>query len=200
MDHESWMKHALTVAQKGLDRGEVPVGCVMVFEGETIAEGHNEVNATLNATRHAEIVAFDNLLCYCKTKNLNVKDVCSKLTLYVTVEPCIMCACALRLTGINHVVYGCDNDRFGGCGSVLDVHNKPLSLSNTVKQDHQDIPSASDIVTRASQSLPSVSKTMDSQVTNVLPTLIITKGILKLEAISLLQKFYEGSNPKVHPT
>jgi len=130
MDHESWMKHALTVAQKGLDCGEVPVGCVMVFEGEAIAEGHNEVNATLNATRHAEIVAYDNLLCYCQAIKLNVKDVCSKLTLYVTVEPCVMCACALRLTGINHIVYGCDNDRFGGCGSVLDVHNKPLSLSN----------------------------------------------------------------------
>ena len=97
-------------------------------------------------------------------------------------------------------MYGCDNDRFGGCGSVLDVHNKPLSLSNTVKQDHQGVPSVSDIVTPTSQSLPSVSKTKDSQVINVLPSLVITKGILKMEAISLLQKFYEGSNPKVHPT
>ncbi|XP_065887207.1 tRNA-specific adenosine deaminase 2-like [Dysidea avara] len=198
MDHESWMKHALTVAQKGLDRGEVPVGCVMVFEGEVLAEGHNEVNATLNATRHAEIVAYDNLLGYCQAKKLNVKDICSKLTLYVTVEPCVMCACALRLTGINHVVYGCDNDRFGGCGSVLDVHTKPLSISNTAKQDHQEL--QPETVPSTSETLPSRSKTMDGQVTNVLPTLIITSGVLKLEAISLLQKFYEGSNPKVQPT
>ena len=197
MDHESWMKYALTVAQKGLDNGEVPVGCVMVFEREVIAEGHNEVNATLNATRHAEIVAYDNLLSYCQAKELNVQDICSKLTLYVTVEPCIMCACALRLTGIRNVVYGCGNDRFGGCGSVLDVHSQPLSLSDTAKQCHQTTQPLAPNIDSALESQPS---DLNGQSPNDLPSLIITSGILKAEAVSLLQQFYEGSNPKVHPT
>ena len=180
MDHEVWMKHALTVAQKGLSQGEVPVGCVMVYEGDVISEGHNEVNATMNATRHAEIVAYDKLLIYCQTKDLNVTEVSHHLILYVTVEPCVMCACALRLAGICQVVYGCDNERFGGCGSVLDVHNKPLCTQPTVTAEK---PTLSTNAVEYKQSIVT------------LPPLVITSGVLKMQAVKLLQQFYEGSNP-----
>lgn len=179
MDHEVWMKHALTVAQKGLSQGEVPVGCVMVLK-EVISEGHNEVNATLNATRHAEIVAYDKLLDYCQSKELNVMEVCHCLTLYVTVEPCVMCACALRIARIRQVVYGCDNERFGGCGSVLSVHSKPLLKPP---------------VTPEEQMSPPTNVVEDKQGRITLPPLVITSGVLKQEAIKLLQQFYEGSNP-----
>lgn len=178
MDHEVWMKHALKVAQKGLSQGEVPVGCVMVYKGEVISEGHNEVNASLNATRHAEIVAYDKLLNYCQTKDLNATDVSHNLTLYVTVEPCIMCACALRLAGICQVVYGCDNERFGGCGSVLDVHNKPVCTQSTVTRE------------KLTLSTNAVQSTVV-----MFPPLVTTSGVLKMEAVKLLQQFYEGSNP-----
>ena len=178
MDHEVWMKHALTVAQKGLSQGEVPVGCVMVYKGDVISEGHNEVNATLNATRHAEIVAYDKLLNYCQTKDLNVSEVSHHLTVYVTVEPCVMCTCALRLAGICQVVYGCDNERFGGCGSVLDVHNKPLCTQPTETTE---------------KLILSTKAVENRQVT--LPPLVTTSGVLKMQAVKLLQQFYEGSNP-----
>jgi len=184
MDHEMWMKHALTVAQKGLNQGEVPVGCVLVFNEEVISEGHNEVNATLNATRHAELVAYDKLLSYCQTKNLNVTEVCHHLTLYVTVEPCIMCACALRLVGICHIVYGCGNERFGGCGSVLNIHNRPLCTHPTAKEKLMSL---------------ETKVVEDKQSTVILPPLVITNGVLKMEAIKLLQQFYEGSNPNTSP-
>lgn len=182
MDHDMWMKHALTVAQKGLSQGEVPVGCILVFKGKLISEGHNEVNATLNATRHAELVAYDKLLSYCQAEDLNVTEVCHYLTLYVTVEPCIMCACALRLAGICHIVYGCGNERFGGCGSVLNVHNRSLCTHLTT-----------------TEKLMSLQTKEDNQSTVTLPPLVITSGVLKMEAIKLLQQFYEGSNPNTSP-
>ena len=180
MDHEVWMKHALTVARKGLSQGEVPVGCIMVYKGEVISEGHNEVNATLNATRHAEVVAYDKLLLHCQTKDLNVTEVCQHLTVYVTVEPCIMCACALRLTGICQVVYGCDNERFGGCGSVLDVSNKALCIQPVSKEKSMSA---------------STNRIGSEQIKGALPPLVTTSGVLKAQAIELLQQFYEGSNP-----
>ena len=67
------------------------------------------------ATLHAELEAIDHLL---PTHPAPL----SSITLYVTVEPCVMCASALRQIGIGKVVYGCGNDRFGGCGSVIDVN------------------------------------------------------------------------------
>ncbi|XP_071323472.1 tRNA-specific adenosine deaminase 2 isoform X2 [Trachinotus anak] len=83
------------------------------------------------ATRHAEMVALDQLLDWCRHSNLDVRSVCERTALYVTVEPCIMCAAALRLLNIPVVVYGCRNERFGGCGSVLDVSSANLPHTGT---------------------------------------------------------------------
>lgn len=129
-DIEEWMEHAFDMARFALKRQEVPVGCVVVYRGDVIAKGCNEVNATLNATRHAEMVVIDQLESYASDKNTSVEDICTESTLFVTVEPCVMCAFALRLVGLCNVVFGCRNDRFGGCGSVLDVHTKALQLSS----------------------------------------------------------------------
>lgn len=129
-DVEQWMEHAFVMARHALEHQEVPVGCVVVYRNEIIAKGCNEVNATLNATRHAEMVAIDQLEEYAKDGVIPLKSVCSESTLFVTVEPCVMCTFALRLVGLCNVVFGCCNDRFGGCGSVLDVHEKRLQLSS----------------------------------------------------------------------
>ena len=89
---------------------------------EIISWGRNRTNEDKNGIKHAELVALEKLqidIGYEKTKELDW----SELELYVTVEPCVMCAAALRLLGIKKVFYGCGNERFGGCGSVLSVHD-----------------------------------------------------------------------------
>ncbi|KAM9261113.1 tRNA-specific adenosine deaminase 2 isoform 1-T1 [Cariama cristata] len=93
----AWMDQALDMAKEALENGEVPVGCLLVYNGEVIGRGRNEVNETKNATRHAEMVAIDQVLDWCKQHNRDYTDVFAHSVLYVTVEPCIMCAAAVRL-------------------------------------------------------------------------------------------------------
>lgn len=162
-EETQWMEHAFQMAQLALRHKEVPVGCVIVYQGEVIARGCNEVNATKNATRHAEMVAIDELLEHCKeNQKFQFEDISRNSTLYVTVEPCIMCAYALRTIGLHEVVFGCPNERFGGCGSVLNVHTKDF-----------------------------ISETSGLQ----LDPLELRGGVMREEAIALLQQFYEGENP-----
>lgn len=123
--HIKWMKEALNVGKKALACKEVPVGCVIVYENEIIGEGHNQTNLTKNPTRHAEFEAIDQVLEWCKQNNKNPDQIFQTSTLYVTCEPCIMCASALKLRHIQNIVFGCNNDRFGGCGGVLDLCKSP---------------------------------------------------------------------------
>ncbi|XP_048392128.1 tRNA-specific adenosine deaminase 2 isoform X2 [Stegostoma tigrinum] len=83
------------------------------------------------ATRHAEMVAIDQVLEWCHQRDRDQKEVFEQVVLYVTVEPCIMCAAALRLLNIPLVVYGCENERFGGCGSVLNISKDDLQQTGT---------------------------------------------------------------------
>ncbi|XP_040374357.1 tRNA-specific adenosine deaminase TAD2 isoform X3 [Rosa chinensis] len=122
-----FMDLALQQAKLALDSLEVPVGCVIVEDGKVIASGRNRTNETRNqATRHAEMEAIDTLLEQWREKRLSTSEVAeifSKCNLYVTCEPCIMCAAALSIVGIKEVFYGCANDKFGGCGSILSLHS-----------------------------------------------------------------------------
>ncbi|KAJ1548176.1 tRNA(adenine34) deaminase [Nowakowskiella sp. JEL0078] len=125
---KQFMKLALQQAQEALDATEVPVGCVFVLDNLIIGAGRNRTNMAVDATRHAELVAVDDMLGvtdFYQTEftrsSLDITERLQKLkdsTLYVTVEPCIMCASALRQLGIKKVVYGASNERFGGCGST----------------------------------------------------------------------------------
>uniref|UniRef100_A0A3Q1BPG8 CMP/dCMP-type deaminase domain-containing protein n=1 Tax=Amphiprion ocellaris TaxID=80972 RepID=A0A3Q1BPG8_AMPOC len=130
-DIDKWMSSAFDMAREALENGEVPVGCLMVYKDEVVGKGRNEVNETKNATRHAEMVAVDQVLDWCRCSGLDVRSVFERTVLYVTVEPCIMCAAALRLINLPVVVYGCRNERFGGCGSVLDVSSANLPQTGT---------------------------------------------------------------------
>eukprot|EP01041_Mallomonas_annulata_P012405 gene12405-26099_t len=117
-----FMQIALDEAQTALNSLEVPVGCVFVEKlldgGERIlGKGYNKTNLTRNGTKHAELVAIDDIVL---NQNMPV-SVFKQCDLYVTCEPCIMCAAAIRKLGINHVYYGCSNERFGGNGSILNV-------------------------------------------------------------------------------
>nr|CAB3220009.1 tRNA-specific adenosine deaminase 2-like [Phallusia mammillata] len=126
----NWMESAFKYAEEALEHGEVPVGCVIVHKDtKVIGTGRNKVNETKNATRHAEMVAIDDAMCNMKTDN--ILEVFSESALYVTVEPCIMCAASLRSIGIQTIYYGCKNERFGGCGSVLHIHTDEALTAST---------------------------------------------------------------------
>lgn len=199
------MRLALQIAKEALLFGEVPVGCVFVQQdGSVVSHGANQVNATRDATRHAEIVAMDRLWtggvssdqlrmspqAYAQSAKLPVDPQqvdhyfrcddairsledsdgggatfvpswgsqqhpppdLSQCQLYVTCEPCIMCAAALAEMKIGRVIFGCPNDKFGGCGSILQVH--------------QDVAGGYPV----------------------------TGGVLKEEAITLLRSFYSQEN------
>ncbi|KAJ6913031.1 tRNA-specific adenosine deaminase 2-like isoform X2 [Populus alba x Populus x berolinensis] len=121
----AFMELAIEQAKDALNSLEVPVGCVIVEDGKVIASGRNRTTETRNATRHAEMEAIDVLLVQWQKSGLSVSEVAenfSTCSLYVTCEPCIMCAAALSILGIKEVYYGCANDKFGGCGSILSLH------------------------------------------------------------------------------
>jgi len=185
-----------------------------------ISHGANQVNATRDATRHAEIVAIDRLLTYGASSDqlrlpletgtrgkpfsvqkaieeqwedrwvnepndpnhwknsfgwrnnekngreeLRSVDIFRRCELFVTCEPCIMCAAALATVGIRRVVFGCRNDRFGGCGSLLDLH-KPEDSAASSNDEAEGKSLGYDI----------------------------TSGVLEEEAIGLLRSFYDREN------
>lgn len=115
LDDEAGMRAALREAHESLARTEVPVGCVIVHDGIVIGRGHNQVEALQDATAHAEVLAIG------AASNALGSWRLSQCTLYVTLEPCSMCAGAIVLARLGRVVYGAADPKAGACGSVLDV-------------------------------------------------------------------------------
>ena len=115
MDDEAGIRAALREARESLARGEVPVGCVIVHDGMVIGRGHNQVEALQDATAHAEVLAIG------AASNALGSWRLSECTLYVTLEPCAMCAGAIVLARLGRLVYGAADPKAGACGSVLDV-------------------------------------------------------------------------------
>ncbi|BCR87035.1 nucleoside deaminase [Aspergillus chevalieri] len=116
-NHAYFMKQALLMGEKALQANETPVGCVLVYNGQIVGSGMNDTNKSMNGTRHAEFIAIQQMLQSHPRSHLHSTD------LYVTVEPCVMCASALRQYQIRAVYFGCGNERFGGTGSVLSLHS-----------------------------------------------------------------------------
>lgn len=115
VDDESGMRAALREARESLARDEVPVGCVIVHDGVVIGRGYNQVERLQDATAHAEILAIG------AASNALGSWRLSECTLYVTLEPCSMCAGAIVLARLRRLVYGATDPKAGACGSVLDV-------------------------------------------------------------------------------
>ena len=109
------MSLALHQAEQALKHGDVPIGAVVIRAGEVIAEAHNERERLQDPTAHAEILAIREAARVSRT--WRVLDA----TLYVTLEPCAMCAGAIVLARIPWVVFGAPDPKAGACGSVLDV-------------------------------------------------------------------------------
>ena len=106
-DDNHFMKEALKQAQKAYDKQEVPVGAVIVCENQIIARAHNFTEALNDVTAHAEMQAFTSAADYLGGKYLN------KCTLYVTLEPCVMCAGASFWTQIKKIVFGATDEKKG---------------------------------------------------------------------------------------
>lgn len=116
MTHEDYMREAIALARECLADGDVPVGCVVVSpSGEIVGRGRNRREADRMATAHAEIEAI-NMAC-AALESWRLTD----CTLYVTLEPCPMCAGAVINSRLAAVRYGAREEKFGCCGSVLNL-------------------------------------------------------------------------------
>jgi tRNA(adenine34) deaminase len=122
--HKIYMQHALKEAEKAFNAGELPVGAVIVFENRIIAKGYNQVETLRDPTAHAEIIAITSAASYLSSKVL------LGCSMYVTLEPCSMCAGAIVLAKMENLFFGAFDNKSGACGSVLNVtNNKSLNHS-----------------------------------------------------------------------
>lgn len=119
MDFEQYMRVALELAAAALDAGEVPVGCVIAeASGKIIGRGQNTRERSRSALGHAELSAIDEA---CRARGDWRLGGC---TLFVTLEPCPMCAGAILNARVSRIVYGAREARFGSCGSVIDLFSE----------------------------------------------------------------------------
>jgi tRNA(adenine34) deaminase len=119
-EHEKWMRCALNLAREAEQSGEVPVGCVLVVQGEVIGQGRNSPIALLDPTAHAEMLALRQAALAQRNYRL------SEATLYCTLEPCVMCAGAIVAARVGTLVFGARDLRFGGVRSKFEIADSPL--------------------------------------------------------------------------
>lgn len=115
MNEEAFMRDALALAREAADAGEVPVGAVVVKEGTVIGRGHNRPISARDPTAHAEVMAMRDAAA--RLGNYRLAD----CALYVTLEPCAMCAGAIMHARIARVVFGTSDPKSGACGSVVNL-------------------------------------------------------------------------------
>lgn len=134
MDERVYMEEALRLAQQAYEDGEVPVGCVIVRNGQIVGRGRNRRETGRTALGHAEIEAIGQAC-----ENLGGWRLWD-CTLYVTLEPCPMCAGAIINARIPRVVYGARDEKCGACGSVcnlfsMDFNHRPVAQSGLMEEE-----------------------------------------------------------------
>jgi tRNA(adenine34) deaminase len=127
--HIEFMQEALKEARQAFAEDEVPVGAVIVHKGRIIARGHNRVERLNDPTAHAEILALTSAANYLNAKWL------SGAALYVTIEPCAMCAGAMVLSRIKNLYFGARDPKTGACGSIFNIVNNK-KLNHRIKVEH----------------------------------------------------------------
>jgi len=132
---ERWMALALREAGKALEKGEVPIGAVLVHEERALARANNFCEKEKDATSHAEILVLR------KAAKKVGRWGFMGATLYVTMEPCLMCAGAIHLARVSRVVFGCSDPKAGALGSVYRIHedgklnHKVMVMSGVLEED-----------------------------------------------------------------
>jgi tRNA(adenine34) deaminase len=127
---EKYMRQALDEARRAFDEGEIPIGCVVVCKDRIIARTHNLTETLIDVTAHAEMQAITAAANTLGGKYL------TDCTLYVTVEPCPMCAGALGWSQIPRIVYGCDDEKRGYREYAPHVlHPKTETISGTLEEE-----------------------------------------------------------------
>lgn len=134
INNEKFMSLALKEAQKAFDKNEVPVGCVIVKDGKVIAKAHNLRQTKRSVLGHAEIIAIEKA-----SKKLN-SWILEGCTMYVTLEPCPMCAGTILQARLDKLVYAAPEPKFGACGSVINLFETKFNhevevISNVLKDD-----------------------------------------------------------------
>jgi tRNA(adenine34) deaminase len=142
-----WMEAALDEARAALDEGEVPVGAVVVMDGRIVGRGRNQVVSSNDPTAHAEIIAIG-----AATGSLGVPRL-TRATLYVTMEPCPMCAGAIVLARLQRLVYGCTDPKTGYVGSLANTLDDPRLNHRVAVTSGVKAPECSRLVTSFFQSL-----------------------------------------------
>ncbi len=132
--HEQMMKKALQEAEYAFEREEVPVGAIVVCRGQIIAKAYNQVEQLTDVTAHAEMIAVTSAANYLGAKYLN------ECSLYVTLEPCLMCASALKWAQLGHLIYGASDQKQGFTsipGGVL--HPKTQLIGGILEPECSDL-------------------------------------------------------------
>ncbi len=114
-DDQRYMKMAIEQAGIAEENGDVPIGAVIVYKNQIIAKAYNQRQQLNDPTAHAEIIALTQAAAFMESWRLN------GCTMYVTLEPCPMCAGALVLARIDRLVYGCDDPKTGACKSLYNI-------------------------------------------------------------------------------
>ncbi len=117
--HEAMMREAIKLARRAAAADEVPVGAIITHGRDIIARGHNQVETLKDPTAHAEMIAITQATNFLQSKWLQ------HCSLYVTIEPCSMCAGALVLSRIDRIYFGAPDPKTGACGSVVDIVRHP---------------------------------------------------------------------------
>jgi len=117
--HEYYMRLAIAEAEKAFKNDEVPVGVIIVYENSIIAKAHNQREMLSDPTAHAEMIAITQASAYLQNWRL------SNTTVYVTLEPCTMCAGALVQARTKNLVYGAKDEKYGACESTVNLVNDP---------------------------------------------------------------------------
>lgn len=113
------MQLAIAEAKKAFKRNEVPVGAIIVYKNSIIAKAHNQREMLSDPTAHAEMIAITQASAYLQNWRL------SDTTVYITLEPCTMCAGALVQSRVKNLVYGAKDEKFGACESTVNLVNDP---------------------------------------------------------------------------
>lgn len=113
--NQKFMKEALKEAKKAYEKGEIPIGAVIVKDNKIIAKAHNQKEIKQDSTKHAEIIAIQKASK--KLRNWRLED----CEMYVTLEPCMMCAGAIVQSRLKKIYIGTMNEKMGYCGSVINL-------------------------------------------------------------------------------